>query len=71
MGVSDIAECGRFDFVCQAARRVAKGAVYGQWAQENIVQVRNILLLVYVTAFLKTVVVGAVLPRPIQTGDLP
>ena len=38
MGISDIAECKRYDFVCQLARRAAKAAVYGDWAQENIIQ---------------------------------
>ncbi|PPQ98444.1 hypothetical protein CVT24_004123 [Panaeolus cyanescens] len=38
MGISDIPGCRRFDVVCQLARNAAKRAVYGEWAQENIVQ---------------------------------
>ncbi|KIL68909.1 hypothetical protein M378DRAFT_70621 [Amanita muscaria Koide BX008] len=38
MGVSDLPECGTYDFICHAARRIAKSAAYGEWAQENIVQ---------------------------------
>ncbi|KAJ2931262.1 hypothetical protein H1R20_g5876, partial [Candolleomyces eurysporus] len=38
MGISDIPVCGRFDVICQIARRAAKGAVYGEWAQTNSVQ---------------------------------
>jgi len=40
MGVSDIPPCRRYDFLCQMARRAAKSAVYGQWAQENLITVR-------------------------------
>ena len=40
MGISDIPVCARYDFLCQAARRVARGAVYSNWAQTNLVQVR-------------------------------
>lgn len=39
MGISDIPLCRPYDFLCQIARRAAKGAVYGKWAQENLVQV--------------------------------
>ncbi|EAU91335.2 palmitoyl-protein thioesterase [Coprinopsis cinerea okayama7 len=38
MGISDIPVCARYDFLCQVARRAAKGAVYGGWAQNNLVQ---------------------------------
>ncbi|CAK5281414.1 unnamed protein product [Mycena citricolor] len=38
MGVSDIAACSPRDFLCQIARRAVKGAVYGTWAQNNLVQ---------------------------------
>ncbi|KAG6886265.1 hypothetical protein C0993_006675 [Termitomyces sp. T159_Od127] len=38
MGISDIPLCRPYDFLCQVARRAAKGAVYGKWAQENLVQ---------------------------------
>ncbi|KAJ7497100.1 palmitoyl-protein thioesterase [Mycena latifolia] len=37
-GISDIPVCGRYDFLCQLARRATKSAVYGSWAQENLVQ---------------------------------
>lgn len=40
MGISDIPPCRPYDFLCQLARRATKGAVYGNWAQENLVQVR-------------------------------
>lgn len=41
MGISDVPLCGRFDVFCQIARRAAKGStVYGEWAQNNIIQVR-------------------------------
>ncbi|KAF8983099.1 palmitoyl-protein thioesterase [Cyathus striatus] len=38
MGISDIPLCRPRDFICQAARRVAKSAVYSAWAQNNLVQ---------------------------------
>ncbi|KAG5646272.1 hypothetical protein DXG03_003868 [Asterophora parasitica] len=38
MGISDIPTCRPYDFLCQVARRAARGAVYGHWAQENLVQ---------------------------------
>ena len=39
MGISDIPACNPYDFLCQVARRAAKSAVYGSWAQENLIQV--------------------------------
>jgi len=39
MGISDIPGCRPYDFLCQVARRAAKQAVYGEWAQANLVQV--------------------------------
>jgi palmitoyl-protein thioesterase len=41
MGISDIPPCRPYDFLCQLARRAAKGAVYGNWAQANLIQVRT------------------------------
>ncbi|KAH6914175.1 palmitoyl-protein thioesterase [Coprinopsis sp. MPI-PUGE-AT-0042] len=38
MGISDIPLCARFDFLCQVARRATKAAVYGDWAQQNLIQ---------------------------------
>ncbi|KAJ6495588.1 palmitoyl-protein thioesterase [Mycena vitilis] len=38
MGISDIPVCGPRDFLCQVARRATKAAVYGAWAQNNLVQ---------------------------------
>ncbi|KAL0956127.1 hypothetical protein HGRIS_002293 [Hohenbuehelia grisea] len=38
MGISDIPLCKPRDFLCQIARRTAKGAVYSTWAQQNLVQ---------------------------------
>ncbi|KDR75371.1 hypothetical protein GALMADRAFT_249405 [Galerina marginata CBS 339.88] len=38
MGISDIPTCRRYDFLCQIARKTAKQAVYGEWAQENLIQ---------------------------------
>ncbi|KAJ7128901.1 palmitoyl-protein thioesterase [Mycena crocata] len=37
-GISDIPACRPRDFLCQIARRATKGAVYGSWAQANLVQ---------------------------------
>ncbi|TFK25516.1 palmitoyl-protein thioesterase [Coprinopsis marcescibilis] len=37
MGISDIPICGRYDLLCQIARRAARGSVYGEWAQNNLV----------------------------------
>ncbi|KAJ7078884.1 palmitoyl-protein thioesterase [Mycena belliarum] len=37
-GISDIPACGPRDFLCLIARRAVKGAVYGSWAQENLIQ---------------------------------
>ncbi|KAK7464284.1 hypothetical protein VKT23_006451 [Stygiomarasmius scandens] len=38
MGISDIPVCRPYDFLCQIARRATKAGVYGNWAQENLVQ---------------------------------
>jgi len=38
MGVSDLPLCSPWDVFCQLARRAAKGGVYSEWAQENLVQ---------------------------------
>ena len=43
MGVSDLPPCGRWDVFCQLARRAAHGAVYTEWAQNNVVQVSTAL----------------------------
>lgn len=40
MGVSDLPLCRPWDVFCQLARRAARGGVYTEWAQENLVQVR-------------------------------
>jgi palmitoyl-protein thioesterase len=45
MGISDIPPCGTIDLLCRAARDLAKKAVYGNWAQENLVQVRRFAFL--------------------------
>ncbi|KAJ7287376.1 palmitoyl-protein thioesterase [Mycena rebaudengoi] len=37
-GISDIPVCRPRDFLCQIARRATKSAVYGSWAQANLVQ---------------------------------
>jgi palmitoyl-protein thioesterase len=41
MGISDLPVCSPTDILCQVSRRLAKQAVYGKWAQENLVQVRE------------------------------
>ena len=41
MGVSDVPPCRPGDFLCEIARRAAKGGVYSKWAQDNLVQVCN------------------------------
>ncbi|KAJ3547623.1 hypothetical protein NM688_g5381 [Phlebia brevispora] len=38
MGVSDLPVCKPWDLLCQLARRATRGGVYGEWAQENLVQ---------------------------------
>ncbi|KAF7428436.1 hypothetical protein PC9H_007660 [Pleurotus ostreatus] len=38
MGVSEVSECRRYDFLCQIARRAVKNGVYSKWAQGNLVQ---------------------------------
>ncbi|RPD63716.1 alpha/beta-hydrolase [Lentinus tigrinus ALCF2SS1-6] len=38
MGVSDLPMCSRWDIFCQLARRAARGGVYTDWAQHNLVQ---------------------------------
>ena len=44
MGVSDLPLCSRWDLFCQLARRyAARGGVYTEWAQHNLVQVSRIL----------------------------
>jgi len=37
MGVSDLPACRPFDVLCQISRRAARGGVYTEWAQNNIV----------------------------------
>ena len=39
MGVSDIPLCRPWDLFCQFARRAARGGVYTEYAQTNLVQV--------------------------------
>jgi palmitoyl-protein thioesterase len=39
MGVSDLPPCRPFDVLCQLARRAARGGVYSEWAQKNVVSV--------------------------------
>ena len=44
MGVSDLPLCSRWDLFCQLARRyAARGGVYTEWAQHNLVQVSRII----------------------------
>ena len=44
MGVSDLPLCSRWDLFCQLARRyAARGGVYTEWAQHNLVQVSRIV----------------------------
>ncbi|KAM5543147.1 hypothetical protein V8D89_003021 [Ganoderma adspersum] len=38
MGVSDLPLCSRWDIVCHLARRAARGGVYTEWAQHNLIQ---------------------------------
>ncbi|GBE81325.1 alpha/beta-hydrolase [Sparassis crispa] len=38
MGISDIPLCRPLDIACQLARRAARGGVYTEWAQSNLVQ---------------------------------
>ncbi|KAI0371106.1 alpha/beta-hydrolase [Pilatotrama ljubarskyi] len=38
MGVSDLPLCRPWDLLCQLARRAARGGVYREWAQTNLVQ---------------------------------
>jgi palmitoyl-protein thioesterase len=38
MGISDIPECRPADLICKLAQRITKSAVYGSWAQDNLVQ---------------------------------
>ncbi|OAX38248.1 palmitoyl-protein thioesterase [Rhizopogon vinicolor AM-OR11-026] len=38
MGISDLPACNPFDLLCQVARRAASKGVYGEWAQEHLVQ---------------------------------
>ncbi|KAG6920103.1 hypothetical protein DXG01_010171 [Tephrocybe rancida] len=38
MGISDIPICRPYDFLCQIARRATRSAVYGEWAQANLIQ---------------------------------
>ncbi|KAI0356367.1 alpha/beta-hydrolase, partial [Trametes cingulata] len=38
MGVSDLPLCRPWDLLCQLARRAARGGVYTDWAQKNLVQ---------------------------------
>jgi hypothetical protein len=45
MGISDIPLCSPYDLLCQVARRAAKSAIYGSWAQENLIQVGTSLQL--------------------------
>ncbi|KAH7915205.1 Alpha/Beta hydrolase protein [Hygrophoropsis aurantiaca] len=38
MGISDLPLCSAYDLLCQIARRAARGGVYSEWAQENLIQ---------------------------------
>ncbi|EGN99970.1 hypothetical protein SERLA73DRAFT_180317 [Serpula lacrymans var. lacrymans S7.3] len=38
MGISDLPLCSAFDLICQIARRAARSGVYGEWAQQNLIQ---------------------------------
>ncbi|KAH7926689.1 alpha/beta-hydrolase [Leucogyrophana mollusca] len=38
MGISDLPLCSAYDLLCQIARRAARGGVYSDWAQENLIQ---------------------------------
>lgn len=38
LGIADIPECSKYDILCKTARRIVLGAVYGDWAQENLIQ---------------------------------
>lgn len=58
MGISDIPPCRPYDLLCQMARRATKGAVYGKWAQENLVQVR--LCFLSCSSFVMGSVIGSV-----------
>ena len=68
MGVSDIPSCRPYDFLCQVARRAVKGAVYSEWAQNNLVQAS-----VLAPSVLRSnnVSKGAVFPRPQEHGNIP
>lgn len=68
MGVSDIPACRRYDFLCQMARRAAKGAVYSEWAQENVIQV-NIFRL-YLSNSADRLPSGAILSRSEQLREI-
>jgi hypothetical protein len=68
MGVSDIAPCRPYDFLCQVARRAAKGAVYSEWAQENLVQVRRVLIVHSHWVHRDEAVIGTIFPGSCQTG---
>ena len=69
MGISDIPSCRSYDFLCQVARRAVKGAVYSEWAQNNLVQV-SLLVASYILRS-DNVSKGTVFPRPQEHGIIP
>lgn len=53
MGISDIPLCRPYDFLCQVARRAARGAVYSSWAQNNLIQVGGLACLGTVVLYIR------------------
>jgi len=68
MGISDIPGCKKYDVLCEMARTAARRAVYGDWAQNNIIQVSDL------ADGLKSCscyMLGPVLPGPFSLQGLP
>ena len=45
MGIADMPACKPYDVLCKVARNVARAGVYNEWAQQNLVQVNALPLL--------------------------
>ncbi|KAI0743399.1 alpha/beta-hydrolase [Daedaleopsis nitida] len=53
MGISDLPKCSVWDVPCQLARRAARGGVYTEWAQRNLVQAQYYRDAAQLDAYLK------------------
>jgi len=63
MGISDIPGCRKYDVLCEVARTAARRAVYGEWAQSNLIQASGAISY---SKPLLSIMLGTILPGPIS-----